>query len=375
MHRLDSRISRRAMLRGSALAAAGAGALAIGCSGGDDDPEPTATAAPPTLAPQAPVPRATLPPARGAWKRLDGGGVTPSPRRDMSLTYDSQKNLAYMFGGRAGGKSMNDLWTLDPTTGVWTEVQAAGDRPAPRFGHSAVSVATQPWIVVTMGQGATDQFFDDIWSFDTSAGAWRQLGAATKDRPPPRYGAGHAIDPLTARVFISHGFTDKGRFDDSWIFAMPGDQWTALDIVGDTPIKRCLTRCAWTGKSAQLLLFAGQTENEPYMGDLWALDVRTGNWRARQPDPLPGRRNLHAGATDAAGARWYIYGGDTPDGPNDELWACTLALETFEKVQTTGDAPSARYSADIAVAGTRLVMFGGTDGNTELGDTWALDLG
>src|SRR5687768_11445308 len=59
-------------------------------------------------APQETV-TATAPVTGIGWSRV-AGATQPSPRRDHSLTYDPDRNRAYLFGGRSRGRQIGELW-------------------------------------------------------------------------------------------------------------------------------------------------------------------------------------------------------------------------------------------------------------------------
>ncbi len=274
-----------------------------------------------------------------------------------------------MFGGRVGDTSNNELWAFDPRASVWRQLATPGTGPEPRFGHNAIYDATNKRLVIALGQGNGRSFFNDVWAFDASG--WNQLSAGAGDAPEIRYGAGSAHEGAANRLLISHGFTDNGRYDDTWAFDLQTGSWTKATTSGDVPIKRCLTRCVWSPALNWLVLFGGQTDGDPFLGDFWHLDVPSGKWRQESPAPLPGPRNLYGAAVD--GGRWYITSGNTPNGPTAETWAYDLAQNEWSFVDV-GAAPPERYSADAAIAGGKLYIFGGHDGKNEINDTWTLAL-
>jgi hypothetical protein len=287
------------------------------------------------------------------------------------MTHDSASGLVYLFGGRRAGISMNDLWTFDPKTTAWTEVVVTGASPPARFAQVAVFDPATMRLIITTGQGDGSVFFNDVWAFDPASKAWTELGPEASERPEIRYGAGGAIDRAGHRIFVSHGFTDQGRFDDTWSFDLAAATWTKLPTKGAVPIKRCLTRCIWLADRGELLLFGGQTDATPFLGDFWSLDVAGGKWSEKKPAVLPGARNLYGSAFD--GARWYIVGGNTADGPTAEAWVYDIDGDAWSQVDAS-PSPPARYSTDAVISGTRMYVFGGHDGNTELGDAWVLHL-
>jgi hypothetical protein len=370
--RLQRTVSRRALLRGAALGTAGLGALALAGCGGGDNATGTAT---PSL-PSTPTPPPTTPPAAteaatAAWSRVAASGG-PGPRRDHSLTLNPDDGRIYVFGGRTAGTSNAELWTFDPAAAKWRQVAWTGPGPAPRFGHNAFYDGGRKRVVIALGQGAGDAFFNDVWAYDT--GGWQQIDASSAERPQVRYGAGGAHDAAGSRFIISHGFTDRGRFDDSWSLDLASGAWTKIATSGPVPIKRCLARALWLPDTRSALLFGGQTDATPFLGDLWTLDAAKGTWTERTPSPQPGPRNLYGAILDDRTNRWYVVSGNTPGGPSDETWAYALDAETWSMIGPAGGAPAARYSADTAIASGKLYLFAGHDGTRELDDLWTLDL-
>ncbi len=141
-------------------------------------------------------------------------------------------------------------------------------------------------------------------------------------------------------------------------------------------VKRCLLRTIVANN--QLLLFGGQTDGMPFLGDFWSLDLSSGTWTEQKPPLLPGPRNLYGSsfAQHAVAKQWTIYGGNTPEGPTGEVWTYQLPDEQWARAeQPEGDgAPPARYSTDIAGSRETFYMFGGQDGTSERDGTWTLEL-
>lgn len=367
---MTARISRRALLRRSIAAAAGVGAIAVvGCGDGTSDarPTPTVDAASPTQPASASATPAA--PEQAAWTQLQPS-ASPPARRDHSLTYNSDDGHVYLFGGRAGGTASNDLWTFDLRTSTWTQLNVDGAVPPARFGHSAVYDGARGRRLVTLGQ-AGSSFFNDVWAF--ADGAWSQVDDVSAPHPTVRYGSGAAHDVQGERLYVSHGFTDQGRFDDTWAFDLRSDSWQIVETAGAVPVKRCLARNVWLPAAQQMLLFGGQTNSAPFLGDQWRLDLAATAWREEQPSPRPGPRNLYGASVDSARGRWYVVGGNTPDGPTDETWTYDLAAGSWSQVDVAA-APPPRHGLDAAVTPDGLLIFGGRDRAADLADTWLLPL-
>jgi N-acetylneuraminic acid mutarotase len=277
----------------------------------------------------------------------------------------------FVFGGRNGDAGdLNDLWSYDIEANTWTAV-AGADGPSPRHGHNAVWDTERERIVFFGGQQG-ETFFNDAWSYAPREKVWTQLstGAPT---PEPRYGAGAGVVP-GAFMFVTHGFTDQGRFDDSWQFDLTQDAWSSLSPQGDRPIKRCLFRSTWDPGRERFLLFGGQTDTTPFLDDLWALTVD--GWQQIEGQRGPSPRHFYAMVFDDLGAKLVLFGGNSESGPLDDLWYLNALNDTWRQPSPENAGPSARYGHDAVWVDSEraMVLFGGTDGSNEANDLWSLSV-
>ncbi len=319
--------ARGILLRETALWAASLAAivLVIGSCGGEAPAvSPTAIPPTPTMTAAPTIPPTDAPAMTGglAWEEVmpagPKSGPRPPPRKDSTLVYDLAGSSLLLFGGRERGQAKNDLWTFDLETRMWAEVDAPG--PEPRFGHLAVFDVKRGRMVVFSGQAGAD-FFNDTWEYDTATGQWTEL-EPEGDLPATRYGSCSGYDAENDLFYISHGFTNSGRFDDTWSFDLETESWTDLSPAGDRPVKRCLHQCFFDGTAGELVLFGGQSNVVPILGDLWKFDVGSGAWKETSPDapaPLP-RFNLSLAGNSDAG-EFFLYGGLSTEGKRDDLWA------------------------------------------------------
>ena len=311
---------------------------------------------------------AAAPPAAGAatakWTKLDARG--PGVRADAALAAPSA-TTAYLHGGTRGGRALGDLWRLDVKRKRWTRLRPANSPPLPRFGHDLVAQADGS-LLLFGGQSGED-FFGDLWRYDPRTNAWSDL--TTSGGPAPRYGAGVAIDRPRGVLYVTHGFTNDGRFDDTW--ALPGDLFEDVSSPpGSRPLARCLVSAAHSGGG--LFLFGGQSNSRPFLDDLWRYDTAGRTWSELQPTSRPSPRHSYGSAQ--TGRRWLIHGGATRGGPVRDLWALDLADPgSFTRVRTRGRSPSGRADqAMTALSGSRALVFGGSTLADELGDTWLVSV-
>lgn len=297
--------------------------------------------------------------------------AAPAAREDHTWTITPDGATAYLFGGRDGSAVLDDLWAYDLATDAWSQISDAGSGPRPRFGHNA-AWAPGIGLVIFAGQAGSD-FFNDLWAYDPSSNAWRQL-PATGAIPVSRYGSCAAIGP-DARLWISHGFTSEGqRFADTRAFDFETGAWTDETPAGEAPIRRCLHACWWTGD--ELVLYGGQTTGTAALGDLWRLAVGerpgTNQWGQLTPDPLPPDRNLYASARWTAGT--LVFGGQGLNGDYlaDSWWISDDG--TAAALDLSAGTPSPRSGAELIAdpAHGRLLLFGGRDSSSTFGELWQL---
>ena len=360
-HPFAGPISRRELLRAAALGSPGLiGAYLLACRSGSSKQDARATS--------TPVGNATLVSQTMRWERLlpAEGAAAPPARFDHSLVSDGGR--LYLFGGRTPA-SLADFWVYGIASNTWTDLTDFG--PQPRFGHNAVWDSGRNVLVLFGGQdGAT--FFDDVWEYDPARTLWTQVTFAG-GVPAARYGAGAAFDQA-GHLLMTHGFTTQGRFDDTWEYDVAAHAWNQVSPATGRPVRRCLMRAVWDSLKQRVLIFGGQTDGTPFLDDFWSWSPLT-EWQQLAREPHPPQRALYAMVFHDDAAQVILFGGNTDQGPVDDLWAFHSSGENWTRIPTSGgDAPQPRYSHDAAIASQEptIFMFGGNDGAGPLRDLWRL---
>jgi hypothetical protein len=364
--------SRRALLIGGLRGGLALPLAAlIGCERAEAPPAPIEVPAA-SSTPAAATPIAS--PSRVAWIRLEPTGPKPPARHDHSLTADAEGARAFVFGGRQGGNGLGDLWSFDVAGNAWRLRQPSGAAPAARWGHNAAFDAQRNALIVFGGQ-TSGGFFGDVWAYDVAANRWERL-AADNAGPNTRYGAGGVYDTAQRAMTITHGFTNSGRFDDTWAFALGDTQWSELSPrSGERPLRRCLLRAVGDPEAGRVLLFGGQSNMSPFMDDLWSFDVSARAWRQLASSGGPSPRNLYAAVRRADRREALLHGGNTPNGNSGELWMLDLERDAWALIAPEGDAPNARRGHDLTWLRDRkaALLFGGF-ADSDMDDMWQLSL-
>jgi hypothetical protein len=164
-------------------------------------------------------------------------------------------------------------------------------------------------------------------------------------------------------------------------------------VVGGSPDPRADTAGTLSADGRTFLIFGGdtalpvcgQTPKRAHVGDTWLLDTACGGWTEVSAMGGPSARARHAMALDAARSRAILFGGRTRAGSSgpytlfNDVWAFDFAKKTWAEIPTTGTGPTERANAAVAIAGSRLLVFGGSTDTSGLtfaptNDTYALDL-
>jgi len=302
---------------------------------------------------------------------LPAAGVRPSARVDGTIAYDGGSGSLYLFGGQDNA-ARNDLWTYRPREGSWREISPAGAKPAPRWGHTLVFDSGRRRLILFGGQASG--FFGDVWAFDIAAGVWTEL--APNDRGPSRrYGHSGVYDPRGDRLVISHGFTNSGRFDDTWSFDLASSTWRNITPGGARPLRRCLHHAAIDEGRNTMYLFGGCASGfgPCPLNDLWAFDLAANRWTEVTGAAKPPAREHYGRAFDSARGRLVLYGGSGAGLLND-TWEFDPRTAVWAAANVRGDAPGARSRHESAYAADRgaIFFFGGRTASGLTNELWSL---
>ncbi len=306
-----------------------------------------------------------------SYTRLAASGAAPQPRFDGTVAYDASGRQIYLFGGQGVGLQ-NDTWVYSLETQRWAEVAASGPLPPARLGHTLIFDPVRRRLVVFGGQASG--FFSDVWALDVVTRVWQQLGR-DEAGPSRRYGHSAVYDPVRDRLVISHGFTDAGRFDDTWAFELGTNSWRNITPAGTRPLRRCLHHAVYDPSRDQMLLYGGCASGfgPCPLGDLWALDFRTGQWAERTGGLKPPPRQHYGIVFDTVRDRLVLYGGSGNAVLND-TWEFDPRTGGWAETTLSGPSPSARSRHQSAFAADRgaAFFFGGQAAGGLTNDLWML---
>jgi hypothetical protein len=167
-----------------------------------------------------------------------------------------------------------------------------------------------------------------------------------------------------------------GRFDDTWALDLEENAWTELTPTsGPVPLKRCLQDATVDVQNDRMLMYGGCSSGfgPCPQGDLWVFDFETNRWTELTPESSPSARRNPSLLQIPDETYALMFGGFGASSVGGDLWQYDNG--SWNLVDTTGEAPSPRWSHDVAVDGERrrLYLFGGTNGALRFNDLYTLD--
>jgi DNA repair exonuclease SbcCD ATPase subunit len=150
----------------------------------------------------------------------DAVASSPQARAPPARTNHSVvtwQDKLFLFGGTDGVNWFNDVWTYDPRTNSWTELDCIGYIPVAREGHSATLVNDTMYIFGGRTQEGVD--LGDLAAFRISSRRWymfQNMGHS----PSPR--SGHSMTAYGKHVIVlagepSSSIADKNELSLAYI--------------------------------------------------------------------------------------------------------------------------------------------------------------
>ncbi len=297
--------------------------------------------------------------------------VGPSARGAHAIAYDAARQRVVLFGGRAGGGTLQaDTWEWDGAD--WTQVADTG--PDARSGHALAYDSNRQRVGALRRRGGG------------SRPARRHLGVGRhgldpgrrhRPRCPQRTRARLRLEPPAGRALRRRGGGAALRAD-TWEW--DGTDWTQVADTG--PDARSGHALAYDSNRQRIVLFGGEAAGSALRADTWEWDGA--DW-TQVADTGPGP-SLAFAMTFGAGAT-LLFGGVTSPPPPVAAEALSRLSWEWDGAHWTlrqdmGPAPRWGHALAFDSARGRAVLFGGFSAlpadpgvaDSVLADTWEASL-
>ncbi|EAQ93426.1 hypothetical protein CHGG_01661 [Chaetomium globosum CBS 148.51] len=196
----------------------------------------------------------------------------------------------------------------------------------------------------------------------------------------------HTATPVGSNVFVFGGCDARACFNELYVLDADAFYWSAPHVVGDVPVPlRAMTATA-VGK--KLVVFGGG-DGPAYYNDVYVLD--TVNLRWSRPrilgDKVPSKRRAHTACLYKNGI--YVFGGGDGVRALNDIWR--LDVSDMNKMSwklisgpSSADGrspitgkdlrPKARGYHTANMVGSKLIIYGGSDGGECFNDVWVYDV-
>jgi hypothetical protein len=315
-----------------------------------------------------------LPFASSSWSELAPSGNTPLGRHDHIAVLDTAGDRMLVFGGVVELPTQELLALSLPGSTSWSTPATAGGPAPPRTGHAAAYDPIRDRMIVFGGQG-NGIVLQDAWALNLGTQVWIDL-APSGTKPTARDGHLMVYDSTHDRMVVFGGLdADNNAQNDVWTLSLGASPaWTKLSPLGPPPPPRYGAAGVYDSAGDRLVIFGGI--GDVVLGDVWALSLSgTPAWSQLSPTGTPPAPRFLAGSTRNPLTNQMVIFGGTDGSLFQDAWTLSLSgFPAWAPIGASGAPPSARYEPTVIYDQTRdrLVLFGGFDGTTFCGDTWAL---
>lgn len=153
------------------------------------------------------------------------------PRAASQVAYDTERNVAVVFGGdmQGSGLGADDTSIYDSNVNGWC-VRDPWPRPFGRYSHGLVYDSAREVCVLFGGSGLPYDRLGDTWLYDANINTWQEESPSTS--PSPRSSFGMIYDSLNEVVILFGGSDASGNaLGETWIY---GNLASTIDIKPET---------------------------------------------------------------------------------------------------------------------------------------------
>ncbi|KAK4451758.1 Tip elongation aberrant protein 1 [Podospora aff. communis PSN243] len=199
----------------------------------------------------------------------------------------------------------------------------------------------------------------------------------------------HTTTLVGSNVFVFGGCDSRACFNELYVLDADAFYWSTPHVMGDVPVPLRAMTCTAVGK--KLVIFGGG-DGPAYYNDVYVLD--TVNFRWSRPrmlgDRAPSKRRAHTACLYKNGI--YVFGGGDGVRALNDIWRLDVSdinkmswklisgpssADRSPAASTNGGkdlVPKARGYHTANMVGSKLIIYGGSDGGECFNDVWVYDV-
>jgi hypothetical protein len=169
-------------------------------------------------------------PATREWTELIATGDIPSTRSGHTAIFDPATGTMIVYGGW-NGDTLNDTYSLNCSTLAWTRL---ADGPGARSEHAAIYRSANHSMIVS--GGINTGWFDgysgfELWSLNLTSGAWSEVSTTGGPDPEainhPDWRFRHPVgyDSVTDTLYLIGGESYAFQMRDAWVLPFSSGWW------------------------------------------------------------------------------------------------------------------------------------------------------
>ncbi|KAI0976679.1 galactose oxidase [Xylaria arbuscula] len=227
----------------------------------------------------------------------------------------------------------------------------------------------------------------DVLPAPSSGMYWSRAPVSGAPHKPVR---AHTTTLVGNNVYVFGGCDSRACFNDLYVLDADSFHWSTPQVKGDVPIPLRAMTCTAVGK--KLVIFGGG-DGPAYYNDVYVLDIMNFRWHKPRiiGEQVPSARRAHTACLYKNGI--YVFGGGDGVRALNDIWRLDVSdmskmswrLVSRPDKSSGGSAngsdvgagmnkPKARGYHTANMVGSKLIIYGGSDGGECFNDVWVYDL-
>ncbi|MHA2246529.1 MAG: Kelch repeat-containing protein [Candidatus Hodarchaeales archaeon] len=265
------------------------------------------------------------------WTKIRTEG-NPSGKFNFGFVYDSHNKKAILFGGMNSEYDRTDeMWMYDSSSRTWSILDPSIS-PSPRSDPGMVYDSNNSIIILFGGYNIDDNLLDDTWVYFFENNTWKERFPETA--PNERYGHSMCYDSQRRKTILFGGRV-VGLTNELWEYDSLSDSWEKLSPNGQ-PLIRYWQAISYNPTDDLMILFGGDNEQTPEraLADTWILNRTANEWTKIYPRSSPKARNNHAMIFDLQNNQAILFGGLGEDFQKNyqKTWRYSFSSRDWEEL-------------------------------------------